>query len=118
MKTTLLLVLAAAELAFAADAEPMRVGPDMNPPGIIKKIEPQYTQQARDAKYQGSVLIDAVIAKDGHAKNAAVRRGLGMGLDEKALEAVTNWKFEPARLRKDNTPVEVKVTIEMNFRLK
>lgn len=117
MKRTLLLVLATAALQFAGDVELMRLGPDMSPPSIIRKIQPEYTQQARQAKYQGSVLIDTVIGKDGHAKNAAVRRGLGMGLDEKALEAVANWKFEPARLRKNNLPVEVKVTIEMNFRL-
>jgi periplasmic protein TonB len=116
MKATLL--LAAAALELAANVEPMRLGPDMNPPSIITKTQPEYTQQAREAKYQGSVLIDAVIGKDGHAKHAVVRRGLGMGLDEKALEAVTKWRFEPARLRKDNTPVEVRVTIEMNFRLK
>jgi len=115
MKTVLLLVLAAA--ALAAEVEPLRIGPDISPPSILKKIQPEYTQQARDAKYEGSVLIDAVIGKDGHAKNAAVRRGLGMGLDENALEAVTRWKFEPARLKKDNRPVAVKVTIEMVFRL-
>lgn len=97
--------------------EPRRLGPDLHPPRLRKKIEPQYTEAARDAKLEGAVLLDGVVSTEGSVTGLRVRRGLGLGLDEKALEAVATWEFEPARQRKDNTPVPVQVTIEVNFRL-
>jgi TonB family protein len=105
-------------MASEKEAEPRRLSTDLHAPAILMKTEPEYTQEARDAGHQGSVLIDAVIGKDGSVKSTTVRRPLGMGLDEKAVKALSRWKFAPARLRSDNTPVEVRVTIEVNFRLK
>lgn len=98
-------------------SEPRRLGPDLHPPSIRRKVEPEYSQEARDARREGTVLVDAVIAKDGSVRHTTIRRGLGLGLDEKALEAVSLWQFEPARLKKDNSAIEVQVTIEINFRL-
>lgn len=99
-------------------SEPRRLGPDLLLPSIRQKIEPKYTQEARDARREGIVLVDAVIAKNGTVSHARIRRPLGLGLDEKAIEAVSLWQFEPARLKKDNSPVAVQVTIEIRFTLK
>lgn len=98
-------------------AEPRRLGPDLIPPRIRRKVEPQYTEAAREAKLEGSVLLDGVVSAEGTLTGLRVRRGLGLGLDEKALEAAATWEFEPARQRKDNSPAAVRVTIEINFRL-
>jgi TonB family protein len=106
-------------LAMAEQPEKTwRVGDaEINPPHVIRKVEPHYTPEARDAKLEGTVLLDGVIAPDGRMTGLRVRRGVGMGLDERALEAAASWEFEPARLKKDNTAVAVKATIEINFRL-
>jgi TonB family protein len=104
--------------AFAQDnEEPRKMGPDVTRPVPIEKSEPTYTEEAREARLEGAVVLSVVIAKDGKAKNIKVVRGLGLGLDEKAMEALGRWKFEPARLRKDNTPVPVSAQVEINFRL-
>lgn len=92
-----------------------RVGGSVSAPVLIHKVEPDYTEQARNAKFQGTVLLYAEIAPDGKAKNIRVQRSLGMGLDEKAIEAVKQWKFKPGH--KDGKPVTVVATIEVNFRL-
>jgi TonB family protein len=84
-------------------------------PILLSKIEPEYSQDARAAKYQGTVLLYVEIGTDGLAHNIQVSRGLGFGLDEKAVQAVTQWKFKPAT--KDGQPVTVSANIEVNFRL-
>ena len=102
----------------AQDAEaPRRLGPDLHAPRVRRKIEPQYTEAAREAKLEGAVLLDGVVTADGMLTALRVRRGLGLGLDERALEAAASWQFEPARTRRDNVPVPVRVTIEVHFRL-
>lgn len=110
---TLALLLAAP--AFAQ--EPRKIGPDVNPPKLVEKSEPAYTQEARDARLEGSVTIALTIDTNGKAKDITVIKALGLGLDEKAMEAAATWKFEPATLKKDNTPVAVKANVEVNFRL-
>jgi periplasmic protein TonB len=101
--------------AFAQ--EPRKIGPEVSRPVPIEKVEPAYTEEAREAKLQGTVVLSVIIDADGATRDITVIRGLGLGLDEKAVEAVGRWKFEPARLKKDNTPVAVKAQIEVNFRL-
>jgi len=91
------------------------VGGGVSAPRLIYGPDPDYSEEARKAKYQGAVILWVVIGPDGRVHDAQVRRSLGMGLDEKALEAVKSWKFEPAL--KDNTPVAVQVAIEVNFHL-
>jgi periplasmic protein TonB len=104
--------------AVAQDAqEPRKIGPGVKAPVPIERPEPAYTEEAREAKLQGSVLLSVIIDADGRTKDIKVVRPIGLGLDEKAVEAVNTWKFEPARLQKDNTPVAVKANIEVNFRL-
>ena len=104
-------------LPEAETAEPRRLAPDLIPPRIRKKMEPRYTEAAREAKLEGAVLLDAVVSADGEMTALRVRRGLGLGLDDMALEAAWAWEFEPARQRRDNAPVAVRVTFEIHFRL-
>ena len=84
-------------------------------PRAIYKPDPEYSEEARKAKYQGTVILGLIVDSLGRPKGLKVEHGLGMGLDEKALEAVRNWKFEPAE--KDGKPVAVAISVEVQFRL-
>jgi TonB family protein len=86
------------------------------PPVLIRKEEPLYTEEARAAKLQGTVTLAATVGPDGRVTgDMRVMHSLGMGLDEKAIEAVRQWRFKPAY--KNGAPVRMMVTIEVNFRL-
>jgi len=85
-------------------------------PKLIYSPDPEFSEEARKAKYQGVVVLKVLVGADGRVHNAQVARSLGMGLDEKALETVRLWKFEPART-KDGRAVDVYASIEVNFRL-
>jgi protein TonB len=85
-------------------------------PRVIYSPDPEFSEEARKAKYQGVVVLRVLVGSDGRVHNAQVARSLGMGLDEKALEAVRLWKFEPARA-KDGKAVDVYASIEVNFHL-
>ncbi len=84
-------------------------------PRAIYSPDPEYSEEARKAKYQGVVVLWVVIGPDGRPKDIRVQRSLGMGLDEKAVEAVRTWRFEPSRLNGQAVPVQINV--EVNFRL-
>jgi protein TonB len=84
-------------------------------PSLLFKVEPEYSKEARKAKYQGTVLLYLEVDPNGRAQNVRVARSLGLGLDEKAIEAVRKWKFRPGY--KDGRAVTVGATIEVNFRL-
>ena len=92
-----------------------RIGGVVTPPKLLSKIEPEYTEEARLAKYQGTAVLYVEIGTDGVARNIQVARGLGLGLDDNAVSAITNWRFQPGT--KDGAPVPVMATIEVNFRL-
>jgi TonB family protein len=92
-----------------------RVGGGVTAPSLLYKVEPEYSEEARKAKYQGTVLLYIEVDPSGRATNIRVQRSLGLGLDEKAIEAVKKWKFSPGK--KDGKPVTVAATIEVNFRL-
>jgi TonB family protein len=92
-----------------------RVGGGVTAPALLYKVEPEYSEEARKAKYQGTVLLYVEVDPSGRATNIKVARSLGLGLDEKAIEAVKKWKFKPGY--KDGHPVTVAATIEVNFRL-
>lgn len=87
----------------------------MSAPYAIYKPEPEYSPEAREAKLQGSVVLELVVGTDGKARGIRVVRSLGMGLDDRAMEAVRQWRFEPAK--KDGKPVPVAVDVEVSFRL-
>ena len=78
--------------------------------------QPKYSEEARKAKYQGTVVLQAVITTDGRAIEIQVVKGPGLGLEEKAVEAVKTWRFKPA-IGPGGKPVAVVVPIEVNFRL-
>jgi TonB family protein len=90
-------------------------GNGVSAPRAIYDPEPDYSDEARAAKYQGMVTLALVVRADGRPTNLRVARSLGMGLDEKALEAVRTWRFEPGR--KDGRPVPVQIEVEVDFRL-
>ena len=87
----------------------------MTPPRAIESPQPSYTDRARKAKHQGTLVLYIEVTPDGKASNMKVVKSLGLGLDEKAMEAVKQWKFQPGK--KDGKPVTVAATIEVNFRL-
>lgn len=93
----------------------LRVGAGVTAPRLLFKVEPAYSEDARLAKYQGTVLVGVDIGTNGLAQNMRVIRGLGLGLDEQAFKAIAQWKFQPGT--KDGEPVPVTATIEVNFRL-
>lgn len=92
-----------------------RVGGGVSAPRAIYAPDPEYSDEARQAKYQGKVLLWIVVGPDGRPRDVRVARSLGMGLDEKAIEAVRKWRFEPSML--DGHPVAVQVNVEVSFRL-
>jgi TonB family protein len=92
-----------------------RVGGGVTAPALLFKVEPEYSEEARKAKYQGTVVLYVEVSPDGRAINPRIVRSLGLGLDEKAIEAVKKWKFRPGY--KDGKAVTVAATIEVNFRL-
>lgn len=91
------------------------VGGGVSPPRQIYAPEPEFSEEARKAKYQGVCMLGLIVGTDGRPSNLRVLSSLGMGLDEKAMEAVRNWKFEPAM--KDGHPVRVEIAVEVDFHL-
>jgi TonB family protein len=83
-------------------------------PKIIRRTDPQYTKEALGAKIEGNVILSSVIGVDGAPSDIKLVRGLGMGLDEKAVECLKQWRFSPATDR--GKPVSTTVTIAVNFR--
>jgi TonB family protein len=92
-----------------------RVGGGVKPPSLVYKKEPEYSEAARKARIQGTVVLYTEISPDGIAQNFKTLSSLGSGLDEKAVEAVSQWKFNPGT--KDDKPVTVAASIEVHFRL-
>jgi TonB family protein len=92
-----------------------RVGNNVTPPVLVSKTEPEYSEEARRAKYQGTAMLYVQIDPSGGATHIRVIKSLGLGLDRKAVEAVAKWKFQPGY--KEGKPVTVEATIEVNFRL-
>ena len=96
-------------------AQVYRMTDGMTPPKLLSKVEPAYTEEARNAKIQGTTLLYVEIGPDGYARNIRVNRSLEPGLDQKAIDAVSQWQFLPGM--KDGITVTVAATIEVNFRL-
>lgn len=92
-----------------------RIGGGVTAPSVLSKVEPEYSEEARKAKWQGTVVLQLVVDEHGLPQQMKVTRSLGLGLDQKAMDAVARWKFKPGM--KDGKPVSVIATIEVNFRL-
>lgn len=107
--------------------EPEKVGPGVTPPVPIYKVEPSYTQEAKEAKLEGTVVLSIVIEADGAPSQVKVLKHRlyyretqaestdDLGLGTKAVECIGQWKFRPAA--KEGKPIAVQATVEMTFRL-
>jgi protein TonB len=84
-------------------------------PQVIFNPEPSFSDEARKAKAQGIVLLLLVVGKDGRTYDIRVSQSLGMGLDEKAIEAVNRWRFQPATL--NGQPVATQIAVQVDFHL-
>ena len=105
----LLLVTAAAVLPQTFPS------PYIKAPTVADRVEPEYTPEATKGKLEGTVALATVIGIDGVPSDIRVVKGLGKGLDEKAIECLQKWRFKPGM--RDGEPVAVKATVEINFRL-
>ena len=93
----------------------MSVGGGVSAPQVIHSAEPEFTDDARRADFQGSAAIQLIVDAQGNPQDIVVLRHLGMGLDEKAVEAVRQYKFRPAMYQ--GRPVAVQMVIELDFHL-
>jgi TonB family protein len=95
---------------------PYRGGSGITPPQIVREVKPDYTEEARRRSVAGDVVLEIVVRSDGRVGDVKLLRGLGLGLDQKAIEAVRQWRFSPAR--RLGTPVDVIVEVAVEFRLR
>jgi protein TonB len=87
----------------------------ITPPRLIYKVEPEFSEEARKAKFQGTVVLSIEVDQSGHTRTLQVLSSPGLGLDLKAIEAVLKWRFRPAL--RDGKPVVTSARVELNFRL-
>lgn len=105
------------QAAVQGQTQPTPPAPgNVSEPVLVSQVQPQYTDEARAARVQGTIELLATVREDGTVKVDRVRKGLGYGLDEAAIAAVEQWKFMPAR--KDGKPVSAFVGLLVNFALK
>jgi TonB family protein len=108
--------------ARAADDKIYKIGGGVTAPKVLSKVAPEYPSKARDRKISGFVVLSVVAGTDGIAHDINVLKGINSGVDEgidsaidgKAVEAVQQWRFQPGA--KDGEPVQVRATVEINFR--
>ena len=91
-------------------------GAGIDPPTLVREVRPIYTDEARRQRIQGDVILEIVVRSDGSVGSIRVRRSLGGGLDQRAIEAVRQWRFNPAR--RHGTPVDVAVEVAVEFKLR
>ncbi len=92
-----------------------RIGGGVSPPTVLFAPEPEFSEEARKAKVAGNVLVYLQVDTTGHPTHVRVLRGIGLGLDEKAMEAVRQYKFKPAM--ENGHPVVVEMNVEVNFQI-
>jgi len=105
-------LVSAAPQNTARNVQP--IGPGVTVPKLIRKIEPEYTPQGRDAHIQGKAVFDLVVDEGGVAREITLVSPLGFGLDENAEKAIGQWRFLPGT--KDGKPVQIAATVEVHFR--
>jgi len=106
---------AAPQGANAAPSGVFHVGGGVTAPVLLARTDPEYTEEDRQARVQGTVTLYVQVSPEGKAENMRVLRSVSPGLDAKAIEAVSQWKFKPGM--KDGKPVPVQASVEVNFRL-
>ncbi|HKS75246.1 MAG TPA: energy transducer TonB [Terriglobales bacterium] len=92
-----------------------RVGGGISAPRPLDTPDPEYTEEARRAKFQGTCILGLIVDAEGKPREIRVSRSVGLGLDQKAIDAVRQWRFEPAM--KDGRPVAVQISVQVSFRL-
>jgi protein TonB len=95
---------------------PYQPGAGIDPPTLVKEIRPAYTDAARRQAIEGDVVLEIVVRADGSVGNVRVRRSLGAGLEQKAIDAVRQWRFTPAK--RHGAPVDVVVDVSVEFKLR
>jgi TonB family protein len=117
-----LLTLLASAFAFVQDkpVDPTaphiyHVGEGVSLPKATFSPAPEYTTEAARKKIEGTVLLSLIVLPDGTPRNVAVSKGLGYGLDEQAVKAVSTWRFQPAVRQSDGEAVPISITIETTF---
>jgi TonB family protein len=90
-----------------------KVGGRVSAPRLVYGPDPEYSAEALDSKYEGFCVLSVVVGTDGRPSDIKIVQELGHGLDEKAVEAVKEWKFEPAM--KDSKPVAVQIYVQVQF---
>jgi TonB family protein len=95
---------------------PFRPGAGIEPPRLVREVKAVYTEDARRRGLTGDVLLEIVVRRDGSVGDVSVIRGLGAGLEQRAIEAVRQWRFAPAR--RHGTPVDVIVEVAVEFTLR
>ena len=91
-------------------------GAGIDPPTLVREVRPVYTDEARRQRIEGDVILEIVVRSDGSVGSIRVKRSLGGGLDQRAIEAVRQWRFNPAR--RHGTPVDVAVEVAVEFKLR
>ena len=92
-----------------------RFGKDVTPPEPAYTADPRYSKEAREACYEGTVVLWLIVDPTGKPQNVKIQRSLGMGLDEQAIEAVKQWRFKPGVVK--GQPVAMQINVEVNYRL-
>jgi TonB family protein len=95
---------------------PFQPGSGIDPPQLLREVKPLYTDEARKRSLEGDVVLEIVVRRDGSVSDLRVVRPLGAGLDERALEAVRQWRFSPAKRRGAALDVVVEVSVEFKLR--
>jgi TonB family protein len=111
----LFVLFSAIVLLWMLPAFPQEKPSGTTAPKVIATANPTYTEAARAAKFQGVVVVQITVDNTGNIRDPKVIRGVGYGLDEKAIEAVQKWKFKPAT--RDGVPVPATLNVEVLFRL-
>ena len=93
-----------------------KVGGAVSAPQVVHHVFPEYSEEARREKFVGQVVVGLIVDTDGLPQNVHVVRGVGHGLDEKAIEAIRQYRFQPAM--ENGKPVPVRVNVEVNFQIK
>ncbi|MDQ2924154.1 MAG: energy transducer TonB, partial [Acidobacteriota bacterium] len=93
----------------------MHIGGSVSQPTVLYQVDPEFSEEARKAKFSGNVQVYLIVDENGNPSHVKVVRGVGMGLDEKAIEAVRQYKFKPAM--QNGKPVKVDLYIDVNFQI-
>jgi protein TonB len=99
-----------------AGGGPYRGGSGIEPPRLLREVKADYTESARRRQLAGDVVLEIVVNRDGSVGKITVKKGLGEGLDQRAVEAVRQWQFAPAKRRGEAVDVIVEVSVEFKLR--